>query len=242
MPGVFDCAEPFSCSRTARECVAFRWGERRRRSGRVRFRSSIPCLCVPLPTLRYCSREQQRMAWGRRGLLALRRTALSSTPPCRFIPAHSPPAPPSTPTRRPRRDIGVADTSSRTRRRRRRRIRDHDPEQTQTDGAVGWRCPAHCAGFTRLRVAGDTQRLLRRRHGNGRLPAVELLRVNRAVATLIREAKTAQIPSVLQSSAREGMLILERSLADRVQAGEIQAEAAYAAANDPETLAIFLKH
>jgi twitching motility protein PilT len=86
-----------------------------------------------------------------------------------------------------------------------------------------------------------SQRLLRRRHGNGRVPAVELLRINRAVAALIREGRSAQIASVLQSSSREGMLVLERSLADRVQAGEVDIDEAYAAANDPEALSIFLK-
>ncbi|HKU44333.1 MAG TPA: PilT/PilU family type 4a pilus ATPase [Polyangiales bacterium] len=86
-----------------------------------------------------------------------------------------------------------------------------------------------------------SQRLLRRRQGQGRLPAIELLRVNRAIASLIREGKSAQIGSVLQSSHREGMLVLERSLADRVQAGEIELEDAYAAANDAEVLSILLK-
>jgi twitching motility protein PilT len=84
------------------------------------------------------------------------------------------------------------------------------------------------------------QRLVRRRHGEGRVPAVELLRVNRAVASLIREGKTAQIATVLQSARREGMLSLERCLADRVLAGEIQQEDAFAAANDSEALSIFL--
>jgi twitching motility protein PilT len=86
-----------------------------------------------------------------------------------------------------------------------------------------------------------SQRLLRRRNGTGRLPAIELLRVNRAIASLIRDGKSAQIPSVLQSSSRDGMLVLERSLADRVQAGEIELEDAMAAANDPEVLSILLK-
>ena len=84
------------------------------------------------------------------------------------------------------------------------------------------------------------QRLVRRAHGDGRLPAVEVLRVTRAVASLIRDAKTAQIATALQSGRREGMIALERCLADRVQAGEIRAEDAYAVANDPESLAIFL--
>ncbi|MET0388388.1 MAG: PilT/PilU family type 4a pilus ATPase [Polyangiales bacterium] len=84
------------------------------------------------------------------------------------------------------------------------------------------------------------QRLLRRRHGEGRLPAIELLRVNRAVASLIREGKTAQIATVLQSNRRDGMLALERSLADRIQAGEVQNDDAFAAANDPDALSQFL--
>ncbi len=86
-----------------------------------------------------------------------------------------------------------------------------------------------------------SQRLLRRKNGSGRLPAIELMRVNRAVASLIRDGKSAQIASVLQSSNREGMLVLERSLADRVKAGEIELEDAQAAANDPEVLSILLK-
>jgi twitching motility protein PilT len=86
------------------------------------------------------------------------------------------------------------------------------------------------------------QRLLPRKHGEGRLPAIELLRVNRAVASLIREGKSAQLASVLQSGRRDGMLALERSLADRVQAGEIDVDAAVATANDPEALTQFLRH
>jgi twitching motility protein PilT len=107
-------------------------------------------------------------------------------------------------------------------------------------------CPPEQQAQVRIQLAESlravvSQRLLRRRHGSGRLPAIELLRVNRAVASLIRDGKTAQIASVLQSSGRDGMLALERSLADRVHAGEIHVEEAYAAANDPETLSIFLK-
>jgi twitching motility protein PilT len=107
-------------------------------------------------------------------------------------------------------------------------------------------CPADQQAQVRIQLAESlravvSQRLLRRRHGTGRLPAIELLRVNRAIASLIRDGKSAQIASVLQSSSRDGMLVLERSLADRVQAGEIELEDAYAAANDPEVLSILLK-
>jgi twitching motility protein PilT len=84
------------------------------------------------------------------------------------------------------------------------------------------------------------QRLLPRANGTGRIPAIEVLRVTRAVASLIRDGKTEQLPTVLQSSKRDGMLALERCLADLVLAGEVTLEAAIVAANDPDTLATFL--
>jgi twitching motility protein PilT len=84
------------------------------------------------------------------------------------------------------------------------------------------------------------QRLLRRARGEGRIVAIEVLRVTHAVGALIREGKTAQIASTLQSGKREGMLSLERCLADRVQAGEIRIEDARAVANEPASLAMYL--
>jgi twitching motility protein PilT len=84
------------------------------------------------------------------------------------------------------------------------------------------------------------QRLLPRARGGGRLPALEVLRVNHAAASLIRDAKTAQLASVLQSGRREGMISLERSLADRVNAGDVRPEHARAAANDVEALTTYL--
>ncbi len=84
------------------------------------------------------------------------------------------------------------------------------------------------------------QRLLPRARGGGRIPAIEVLRVTHAVASLIREGKTAQVATALQSGRKEGMLSLERCLADRVQAGEIRAEDARAVANEPASLAMYL--
>ena len=57
---------------------------------------------------------------------------------------------------------------------------------------------------------------------------------------MIREGKTSQIATLLQSGKREGMLSLERCLADRVLAGDIRVEDARAAANDPGSLAMYL--
>ncbi len=76
------------------------------------------------------------------------------------------------------------------------------------------------------------QRLLPRARGGGRVPALEILRGTHAVATAVREGKTAQIPSILQSSRRDGMLPLERCLADMVRDGTILVDAARAVLND----------
>ncbi len=84
------------------------------------------------------------------------------------------------------------------------------------------------------------QRLVPRARGGGRVVAVEVLRGTHAVASLVREGKSAQIPTLLQSGRREGMVSLERSLADRVLAGDIRVEDARAAANDVGSLAQYL--
>jgi twitching motility protein PilT len=83
------------------------------------------------------------------------------------------------------------------------------------------------------------QRLLPRARGSGRIIALEVMRSTHAIAALIRDGKTAQLASAIQSGRREGMITLERSLADRVAAGEVRAEDARAAANDPTALAMY---
>ncbi len=86
-----------------------------------------------------------------------------------------------------------------------------------------------------------SQRLVARANGKGRVAAVELLRVTYAVANLIRDGRTAQITSALQASGDGGMLPLERSLADLVRSNTITRETAVAVANDPSTLAEYLR-
>jgi twitching motility protein PilT len=84
------------------------------------------------------------------------------------------------------------------------------------------------------------QRLLPRARGGGRVVALEVLRVTHAVASMIREGKTAQIATAMQSGRREGMIALERCLADRVQAGEVRLDDARAASNDPASLSLYM--
>lgn len=71
-----------------------------------------------------------------------------------------------------------------------------------------------------------SQRLIPRVSG-GLIPAVELLVNNSAVSNLIREGRTHEIASVIETSSDQGMIDLNRYLADLVRSGEITIENAY---------------
>jgi twitching motility protein PilT len=71
-----------------------------------------------------------------------------------------------------------------------------------------------------------SQRLLRRAAGAGRVAALEILVVTRAVSNLIRDAKTFQIRDVIQTGTAEGMCLLESSLAELVRQGVVTPEEA----------------
>jgi twitching motility protein PilT len=70
------------------------------------------------------------------------------------------------------------------------------------------------------------QRLLRRADGRGRVLALEILVGNNAVASLIRERKTFQLPSVIQTGKREGMQTMDESVTGLLRAGVIAADEA----------------
>ena len=57
-----------------------------------------------------------------------------------------------------------------------------------------------------------TQRLLKTRDGLGRVGAFEIMKCNGAIQNLIREAKIHQIPSIMQTAVREGMITMDLSL------------------------------
>lgn len=70
-----------------------------------------------------------------------------------------------------------------------------------------------------------SQRLLPRLDG-GRVPACEILMANNAIRNMIRENKTHQIDMVIGTSVEEGMISLDRYLADLVKRREISLETA----------------
>jgi len=80
-----------------------------------------------------------------------------------------------------------------------------------------------------------SQRLIPRISG-GRIPAYEFLINNNAVANLIREKRTHEINTVIETSSGEGMVDLNRSLVDLVSRGEISMESAYQYSINPKGL------
>ena len=77
-----------------------------------------------------------------------------------------------------------------------------------------------------------SQQLLRKERG-GRVAALEVLFANNAVRNLIREGKTFQIPSIMQTSRRAGMITMDDALYDLLMKGEIGPDAVVTYAQDP---------
>ncbi|MBL0379512.1 MAG: type IV pilus twitching motility protein PilT [Desulfofustis sp. PB-SRB1] len=76
------------------------------------------------------------------------------------------------------------------------------------------------------------QNLLRRKTGKGRIAALEIMVVNAAVANCIREGKSHQIPSAIQTGGRFGMQMLNAHLLDLVRKQVVEPEEAYIKAAD----------
>ncbi len=83
-------------------------------------------------------------------------------------------------------------------------------------------------------VAILSQRLLTRTDAPGRVLASEILRVNDAVRTVIREGRVERLVGLLQIGAHEGMHTIDDSLAHLASNGHVALEDALAHARDPE--------
>ncbi|MDA8169958.1 MAG: type IV pilus twitching motility protein PilT [Nitrospiraceae bacterium] len=84
------------------------------------------------------------------------------------------------------------------------------------------------------------QQLLKRLDKPGRLAALEILFVNNAVSNLIREGKTFQIASVIQTGKGEGMQLLDQAIMDFLMQKNISPDEAYTKANDKKTFERFM--
>jgi twitching motility protein PilT len=81
-----------------------------------------------------------------------------------------------------------------------------------------------------------SQRLLPREDGKGRVLAYELLKNNTAIANLIREGKTHQVYSVMETHTKDGMVTMDRSVKNLYMEGRIAHDDAVAHVRNPKIL------
>ena len=86
------------------------------------------------------------------------------------------------------------------------------------------------------------QNLMRRIDVKGRVAALEVLVVTPAIANLIREAKTYQIPGMLQVGKKHGMQTLDDAIMDLINKAMISPEDAYSRAIDKAKFRPLLKN
>jgi len=120
----------------------------------------------------------------------------------------------------------------------------HTNDAAQTVDRIIDMFPATQQSQVRVQLAGSlagifSQRLVPRISG-GLVPAYELLINNSAVANLIRDGRTHEIGTVIQTSSQDGMIDMDRSLAELVRRGEVTIEHAYERALDPKTFERYL--
>ncbi|HRY52538.1 MAG TPA: PilT/PilU family type 4a pilus ATPase [Candidatus Portnoybacteria bacterium] len=105
--------------------------------------------------------------------------------------------------------------------------------------------PPHQQTQIRMQLSATLLGILSRRLipsvKGGMINAVELLIANSAVRNLIREGKTHQIDMVIETSAEEGMISLNRSLVDLVNRGMISLENAQTYSNNAHELKMILQ-
>ncbi len=121
----------------------------------------------------------------------------------------------------------------------------HTNDSAQTVDRIVDVFPAHQQNQIRAQLANVllgvvSQRLLPR-NGGGRIPAVEIMIKNHAIGNLIRENKSYQIDTVIETSRQEGMISLDKALAELLQADLISMDDAMMYAKNPEYLQMLVK-
>jgi len=86
-----------------------------------------------------------------------------------------------------------------------------------------------------------SQVLFKRIDTKGRCVALEILIANSAVRNLIRESKTYQNPSMMQTGKKYGMQLLDDAIMDLMNKGWISPDDAYLKANDKTKFRPFLR-
>ncbi len=121
----------------------------------------------------------------------------------------------------------------------------HTNDAAQTVDRIVDVFPSHQQNQIRAQLANVllgvvSQRLLPR-IGGGRIPAVEILIKNHAVENLIRENKSYQIDTVIETSLQEGMVSLDKSLAELVVRGIVSKDDALMYAKNREYFTMLIR-
>jgi twitching motility protein PilT len=116
----------------------------------------------------------------------------------------------------------------------------HTNNAAQTIDRIIDSFPSHQQDQIRVQLAGSlsgifSQRLIPRIAG-GLVPAFELLVNTRAVANMIRERRTHEIDTMIETGSEEGMISMNATLSRLIRSGEISVESAMATALDPKGL------
>jgi twitching motility protein PilT len=113
----------------------------------------------------------------------------------------------------------------------------HTTDAVQTVDRIIDVFPTHQQQQVRMQMSVNligvvSQTLLKTADGKGRVAAFETMVAVPAIRNLIREAKTHQIPSVIQTGARQGMMSLDQYLAELTRKRLIKFEDAAAKASN----------
>lgn len=121
----------------------------------------------------------------------------------------------------------------------------HTNDSPQTIDRIIDVFPSHQQNQIRAQLANVllgviSQRLVPRADG-GRIPAVEIMAKNHAIENLIRENKSYQIDNVIETSANEGMITMDKYLSNMVKEGVVSVDDAVSFAKDPKNFQSLIK-
>lgn len=121
----------------------------------------------------------------------------------------------------------------------------HTNDAVQTIDRIIDVFPSHQQNQIRFQLANVlvgvvSQRLLPKIDG-GRVPAVEIMIKNNAIENLIRENKTYQIGTIIETGSEKGMVSMDLSLASLVRRGLISSDVAISYAQDINNFQVLLR-
>jgi twitching motility protein PilT len=122
----------------------------------------------------------------------------------------------------------------------------HTSDAVQTANRIIDVFPSHQQSQVRTQLSFSleavfSQQLLPSRDGRGRVMASEVMTCNSGIRALIREGKTHQIYSQIQTGGRAGMRTMAQSLAELVRANRVNGLDAELSMSDPSELHSLLK-